>query len=743
MDKKNKLADEKKRQELKKQEEALYAQLNKKVEDIGTRLFVVKNESIPSLMNETQNELKTIVPLSSKLNDPDQSNSLRQIEGSLNEIFQSWNNARKRGLISTVTEETAATRLTNALKSQLATIKEKAIQSTDLNSKQKLLEALEELSRILPTDTLKEALLDPSSYHQSDLKKFILRYRELHNQLGIPDSTDFANTTETYISKLIEGVSLSKDIARLLAQQSASLQDILPNLDDEDKQLAVLDLSDNLQQLSSSITVASKRAFNGFGNKITREKLDKVIAAVKNEVSNNDLPMGDTKVLMDMLNRLEALSKSATIPVVPVPISKAIDELVNNVKKQLNNAKDVSTKLAISTKPFQEAVDYLKNSCNVIYPKIRDALGGTGSIEEVVDIIRNLEKYQQILEKETGKDANIIKGGKSMINSAVKVKALTKQEMKKNYTPTEIARLLEKRMKKQAALIRNQANITRDSNVKRMIADLADETLATAKNVMDTASILIANPNDENSAESFTKLIIAYQNQGDRLEKLAPTNVTLLNGSRNIVEKMKDLKGLLIDPQDDANNVAKDIIAQISRQVALGRAAAIAYRDLNLRQEILRICDELEGLIPPIVEALRNVFKNPQDATYVRILNNLLDRAKELSTQLNRLIPEANDLNTNGQYLEASLHKLSNMLGDVSELTKARELLNNFASKKALQDLAASIKDPNLLQHLERLTEYLSGLKSAVDADVTTVTFVFAVIILIIQGQSSRGSYSN
>ena len=61
----------------------------------------------------------------------------------------------------------------------------------------------------------------------------------------------------------------------------------------------------------------------------------------------------------------------------------------------------------------------------------------------------------------------------------------------------------------------------------------------------------------------------------------------------------------------EAEQAVTDIINQIAKQVALGREAAINCKDPNIRQEILDYCEELEGLIPPIVTAIREAFADP------------------------------------------------------------------------------------------------------------------------------------
>lgn len=62
-----------------------------------------------------------------------------------------------------------------------------------------------------------------------------------------------------------------------------------------------------------------------------------------------------------------------------------------------------------------------------------------------------------------------------------------------------------------------------------------------------------------------------------------------------------------------AAQAAKEVSAMLQQQVALGRKLAEQCQDPVLRKKILDACDELERLIPLIVQATKDALLNPND----------------------------------------------------------------------------------------------------------------------------------
>jgi bacterioferritin (cytochrome b1) len=297
---------------------------------------------------------------------------------------------------------------------------------------------------------------------------------------------------------------------------------------------------------------------------------------------------------------------------------RCIPQLVQALKETLENPNDKNAR-----KRFDNVIDNIKDSNNRIAREI---------LED------QLAKNNELLRKKLADLQDAVRRG-----DAREVAELLK----------DIADAVARRVE----LGRQLANTVKDPALRKQILDACDDLERLMPELVIAAREAVQNPNDAAAQERLRKIIQEMKDAADRITSLKrfpdkqDNNKGKLSGSflqmgSNIKDRDHTAEDVLAtgnrlnqeierlrdavhrgDPKAAAA-AAKEVADLMNRQIELGRRLASQCEDPELKKKILDACDELERLVPLVVNAVKDALMNPDDQEKQRRLDRLLDQAK-------------------------------------------------------------------------------------------------------------------
>eukprot|EP01133_Synstelium_polycarpum_P002541 gene2541-2912_t len=174
-----------------------------------------------------------------------------------------------------------------------------------------------------------------------------------------------------------------------------------------------------------------------------------------------------------------------------------------------------------------------------------------------------------------------------------------------------------------------------DPSLRFQVQRAIDRLIALKPKILESAQRIIKNPRDEEARKQYAahtkeaKAIIASISQP--YEVVSALNAKL-HGDLDSLLKCIDAGGA--DMQFKGVQHAKDIAADIKKQIEEAEAYANSIKDPVHRQQILDAVEQLKQLTPKLLEAIKDVLANPNDKDARRRLEQLVEQVKNASSNL-------------------------------------------------------------------------------------------------------------
>ncbi|GAM27905.1 hypothetical protein SAMD00019534_110810, partial [Acytostelium subglobosum LB1] len=174
-----------------------------------------------------------------------------------------------------------------------------------------------------------------------------------------------------------------------------------------------------------------------------------------------------------------------------------------------------------------------------------------------------------------------------------------------------------------------------DPSLRYQVQKSIEKLIALKPKILDTAQRCIRNPRDEEAKRQLGQLIKeakgAIADISQPYEVVAALNNKLHNDLDSL---LNTINAGGPDMQYKGVQHAKDIAADIKKQIEEAEAYANSIKDPHHRQQILDAVNQLKKLTPQLLEAIKDVLANPNDRAARQRLEDLVRQVKDASTNL-------------------------------------------------------------------------------------------------------------
>ncbi|KYQ89602.1 vinculin A [Tieghemostelium lacteum] len=185
-----------------------------------------------------------------------------------------------------------------------------------------------------------------------------------------------------------------------------------------------------------------------------------------------------------------------------------------------------------------------------------------------------------------------------------------------------------------------------DPALRHQIKTAIDKLQMLKPKIIETAQVAINNPQDKEAQKKLGTLISeaksAIKDISQPYEMVSALNNKLHQDLDNLLKTI-DEGGP--DMQFKGVQYAKEIAADIKKQIEEAEAYANSLSDPKRKKEILDAVERLKQLSPQLLEAIKQVLANPQDKEARKRLEQLVGQVKEASSHLAQVVqPTADEL---------------------------------------------------------------------------------------------------
>eukprot|EP01132_Coremiostelium_polycephalum_P011718 gene11718-14343_t len=200
-----------------------------------------------------------------------------------------------------------------------------------------------------------------------------------------------------------------------------------------------------------------------------------------------------------------------------------------------------------------------------------------------------------------------------------------------------------------------------DPSLRHQVQKAIEKLIALKPKILESANKAINNPKDEEAKKQLSSLIkeakTAITQISQPYEVVAALNSKLHNDLDNLV-KCIDAGG--DDMQFKGVQHAKDIAANIKKQIEEAEAYANSITDPERKKQVLAAIEQLKQLTPQLLEAIKEVLADPNNKEARRKLDNLIKAVKDASSNLAMVIqPTADELKQEKTRRELSMAKIA------------------------------------------------------------------------------------
>mmetsp|Transcript_28820 Transcript_28820/g.40586 ORF Transcript_28820/g.40586 Transcript_28820/m.40586 type:complete len:941 (+) Transcript_28820:76-2898(+) len=548
-----------------------------------------------------------------------------------------------------------------------------------------------------------------------------------------------------------ETAKAADNLVNEVQQQVQQAQLFASKVKNPQKQKEILDDCKELQHLTSSIVKASKDLYEPNSNKdeIMRQ-LDDMIGKAKvinKRIVENTSP---ELLLAENATQLE-LSSGKLMSAVRKGdrdgAIKAASEVTDQLKQQIELGRLAASEMKEGKNKdiVLECVDKLEKLAPLILHALKKALENPNDLAAQQELERLLQESKDL----TNRMNVAILEDKLADNNELMTRQLDNllshakrgEKAKAADAIRDVSDTVRKRIELGKALASQAKDPAMAAQIKAGTEQLEKKL---PELIVATKDALEATPENTAEIEKLTDIIDEIKHNASRItasKKVEPfqhRNALQKSNSAKIREKDPDataeeiiqntatindnfdrlLNAVAKGNQQEAVAAAKEVTGQISQQVALGRHLADSCADPILKKKILDACNDLEALVPVILQSTKHALSNPNDPKAFQTLKDAINSAKEK----NKVIADAAEQLRNKDKIVAAARQ-------VSKATKESQL-TQVAEQKSLLDIASSIaKEMELLS---------LAAKNNSKADMITCAKRIAEMIGKIQGFSTE-----
>jgi phage shock protein A len=275
-------------------------------------------------------------------------------------------------------------------------------------------------------------------------------------------------------------------------------------------------------------------------------------------------------------------------------------------------------------------------------------------------------------------------------------------------------------LSQQGLAAQEAANGLKDENAKQSLINYGHSLADLAADFVVCGADLSANPNDDNLKTKLRSLINMASEYNDGIRRLATHDPKILSYGKKLQRSLNYLGNTTYDQEFKGFDA---ILQKIVQHTVKGREGAAKTKDPGVKQKLSDYCDELEDLVPMLVESMNEMLKDTSNPDLRKDFLRLMEKGQDLCDKISKLLPQDSFFSTNRKNLDASIRDLSNIL---DLLARGKTIAQKFESDfdKLIKDITAFSqstsdqgKKQKSLEILAKLNEirgdYFPTLKSA------------------------------